>query len=205
MAFIDTLKKIPLDFGQANLRTTTKGKLIALSLVKDGKGKKALDVGCREGHQSEWLKRRGYKVTSIDIEPHYKHGKKVDANKPLPFKDDTFDLIWCSEVIEHLKVPEKTKQEFERVLKRGGEAIITTPNSHFWIYPLLRLIGLKQKDVQNKSHIHFFSLKDVRGLFPHARISGFFPYLFLKFRIHCCVGFLSPTFVIYAKKSFSKP
>ena len=35
------LKNIPIDFGQANLRQTTKGKLIAMSLVKEKQGKKA--------------------------------------------------------------------------------------------------------------------------------------------------------------------
>ena len=112
MSILNYLKKIPIDFGQANLRFTTKGKLIALNLIDNGEGKKALDVGCREGYQSEFLKKKGYSVTSIDIEKKYKLCKIVDVNKKLPFKDGTFDLIWCSEVIEHLESPKKSLNEF---------------------------------------------------------------------------------------------
>ncbi|MBU0959190.1 MAG: class I SAM-dependent methyltransferase, partial [Nanoarchaeota archaeon] len=100
MDFLNFLKKIPIDVGQANMRDTTMGKRIGFESIPFGEGKEALDVGCREGTWSERLKKKGYKVTSIDVEPHYKPAKVVDANKKLPYKKDSFDVIWSSEVIE---------------------------------------------------------------------------------------------------------
>ncbi len=202
--FLNLLKKLPIDLGQANantgLRTTTKGKLIALSLVPAGYGKTALDVGCREGHQTKWLENKGYQVTSIDREKIYPACQIVDIEHGLPFADNSFDLIWCSEVIEHLFTPAKTISEFNRVLKADGQMILTTPNSYFFLMKILHALGLSPQRLQNKDHKQFFKLKDIKKIFPEAKIYGFFPYFLLKLKIKYLVGLLSPTFVIIAKK-----
>ena len=199
MSFINILKKIPFDFGQGNLRKKTKGKLIAMEFIEIGKGKKALDIGCRDGDQSKILESRGYKVTSIDIKKTYSKCKIVDVNKKLPFKKNYFDLIWCSEVIEHLDNPKKSLNDFRRILKKNGKMILTTPNSYFWLVDLLNFFGISPKRLQNPGHKYFFNYGDIKRIFPKAHIYGFFPYLFLKFKIKRFVGFLSPTFVIIEK------
>lgn len=196
MSVINLLKKIPIDLGQGNLRFTTKGKLIAMSLVPVGEGKTALDVGCREGFQSKWLESKGYKVTSIDIEKNYEHCQIVDVDQGLPFADNSFDLIWSSEVIEHLHYPDKAREEFMRVLKSDGQMIITTPNSYFWLMKLLNFFGFSPKQLQNPDHKQFFDVTQIKKLFPEAEIYGFFPYFLAKFTINNGVGWLSPTFVI---------
>jgi len=212
------LKKIPLDFGQANLKYTTKGKQIALSFIPSDENRKniersgmyvesagnhikctALDVGCRDGYFSQILKKNGYRVTSIDIECRYEHCKVVDVNKILPFVDNSFDIIWCSEVIEHLIDPAKTIAEFRRVLKPTGKAILTTPNSKFWLYYILGLFGLTPQKVQNPTHIHFFGIEDIKKWNP-TETCGFFPYLILRFKIKHFLNLLTPTFVFVIKK-----
>jgi SAM-dependent methyltransferase len=193
---IELLKSIPIDFGQGTLRTTTKGKIIAMSCVPDGDGARALDVGCREGHQSRWLESKGYIVTPIDVEKSYEKATIVDANGPLPYPSQTFSLIWCSEVIEHLKSPESFLQEVDRILVPGGRLVLTTPNSAFWLYWLIGLFGMKPKDVQHPGHLHFFNLTDIRKLFPDCKIMGFFPYIIFRFKITSLVGALSPTFIV---------
>ena len=42
-------------------------------------------------------------------------------------KDNTFDIILCTEVIEHIPYPNETIKEFSRLLKSGGELLITAP------------------------------------------------------------------------------
>lgn len=200
MTILNLFKKLPIDLGQANLRKTTKGKLIALSHVPKGNGKKALDVGCREGYQTKWLEKKGYEVTSIYIEKKYRACRIVDVNKRLPFDDRSFDLIWCSEVIEHLDDPRKIIQEFRRVLRDQGRIILTTPNSYCLVFRTAYLFGLTPKEMQNKGHKHFFEIRNIRKLFPKARIRGFFPYMLLKMEIASLVGLLSPTFVIIEQK-----
>jgi SAM-dependent methyltransferase len=46
----------------------------------------------------------------------------------LPFPNNTFDLIACSWVLEHLATPEATFREIVRVLKPGGHFTFITPN-----------------------------------------------------------------------------
>jgi SAM-dependent methyltransferase len=124
----------------------------------------------------------------------------MDANHRLHFPDDSFDLIWCSEVIEHLDDPAFFRDEALRVLKPGGKLVLTTPNSAFWLYPLMRLFGQTPKSLQNPAHKQFFNLGDIRWLFPNARVMGFFPYFLVRWRITKAIGQLSPTFVIEERK-----
>jgi ubiquinone/menaquinone biosynthesis C-methylase UbiE len=52
----------------------------------------------------------------------------VSDASSLPFNDNSFDNIVCSEVIEHVEQREKAFLEMKRVLKDGGSLVITTPN-----------------------------------------------------------------------------
>lgn len=47
-------------------------------------------------------------------------------------KDNSFDVVLCLEMLEHLYSPMSVLQEFHRVLRPGGDLIITTPNAWSW-------------------------------------------------------------------------
>ncbi len=202
MGLIDLAKRIPIDLGQGAVAETTEGKQIALRLVPDGHGRKALDVGAREGNQTRWLQQRGYEVTSMDVDQRFPECHVVDANQRLPFEDAEFDLVWCSEVIEHLADPRFSLDELRRITKPGGELILTTPNSYMWLFRMLDAVGLTPDKLQRDDHLHFFDLKDIQGLAPDARLYGYFPYLLLKRKVSLprLVGLLSPTFVMHIKR-----
>lgn len=192
---VRTLKKLPLDFGQYELRYSTKGKLIAYSLVESGGGK-ALDVGCRDGYWSQELKKKRYDVVSCDLDPLCPHALVVDANARLPFPDNEFDLLWCSEVIEHLLDPAFTIQEFKRVLKPGGKLVMTTPNQDFWVFRLIQKLGISTAAISNEDHTFFFTFSDMKDLIGDCQFYGYFPYMLLKFRISAAAPLMSPTIVL---------
>lgn len=198
MQIIDYIKRIPFDLGQGHYRHKTKAKLIAFSRVPVSTAEStALDFGCGDGFWSQQLQKKGYTVTSTDnYDFRYAPAQKVDAEVPLPFADNTFNLVWCSEVIEHVHKVEQLIGEFRRVLKPEGVIVCTTPNSAFWIYAVLNLFGFSPKQVQNPDHKQFFSIHSIRSLFPRAEIKGFFPYNLVKLPIRHGIGLLSPTFVI---------
>lgn len=59
-------------------------------------------------------------------------GQKVDIanlnSEPLPYADETFDVVTATEVIEHLEDFRRVVREIHRVLKPGGVCILSTPN-----------------------------------------------------------------------------
>ena len=204
-SLITLLKKIPIDLGQQTVADYTMGKQIALELVPPGDGQRALDVGARAGHQTRWLQSRGYHVTSIDVEPMFPECMQVDANQRLPFDDDSFDLVWCSEVIEHLNDPEFSLNDLRRITKPGGTLLLTTPNSYAWLFRFIALFGFTPQRIQRKDHVQFFDFRDIQKLAPDAELFGYFPYLIIKRKITKGIGALSPTFVMRIVKGRTDP
>ena len=51
----------------------------------------------------------------------------ADIEEPLPFDDDTFDVVNLADVIEHLPDPEGLLRELKRVTRPGGSIIVSTP------------------------------------------------------------------------------
>ena len=202
LKIIKYLKKLPIDFNQYEMRKKTKGKLIAYDLARGGNGE-ALDLGCRDDYWSRQLEKIGYEVIAVDIKPSYPKSQFVDANKALPFEDGRFDLIWASEVIEHLDNPEFSVSEMKRVLKSGGQIILTTPNSNVWLFRLFKFFGVPIQELQQDGHKQFFSINNIKNFFPEAEIFGFFPYFILKLKISSpsFIDWLSPAFTIYWKKT----
>lgn len=101
-----------------------------LNLSKPGK---ILDIGCYPPFLFDNLNGQGFDVYGISS-PHEKfdHSKVKILNleqKKLPFKENSFDLIIFSEVLEHLASNiEFVLKEINRVLKPGKFLILTTPN-----------------------------------------------------------------------------
>lgn len=103
-----------------------------------------LDAGCGEGFY-ELIFKELYdcKVTGVDINQelidlarkHIGNNKKIkfevqDVRK-LPYKNNTFDKIICTEVLEHIEDDEAVAKELYRVLKPGGVLAVTVPNENY--------------------------------------------------------------------------
>lgn len=59
----------------------------------------------------------------------------------LPFKDNEFDLIICTEVLEHLLWPQALLKEFHRILSPDGKLIASVPNTVSLTYRIAWLMG----------------------------------------------------------------
>jgi SAM-dependent methyltransferase len=142
-----------------------------------------LEIGSHPYHLTYAMKRLGYDVIGLDIDPqrydHFikKHGLhivKSDVEKePLPFEDGAFRFILFNEVFEHLRIdPIKTLMEINRVLEPGGIMILSTPNLYALHRIALFLLGRGIKDpyaafkqlhdVGHVGHIREYSEKEVR-------------------------------------------
>jgi len=128
-----------------------------------------LDVGCATGSNTSNITSKGHRVTGVDISENaiekYKargfDGHVMDISAGLDFADESYDLVFCSEVIEHLVRPEELVREFARVLRPGGRLVLSTPNSAFWAYRFLGLFGITVTELQHPMHLRFFSKRSL--------------------------------------------
>lgn len=103
-----------------------------------------LELGCGDGWMLEQLLRSGVRSargTTFRNRSHdyirsreYPEGltvdEGIDLNKPLPYAESQFDVVYSTEVIEHVEGHRNFLTEAARVLKPGGWLVLTTPNLH---------------------------------------------------------------------------
>lgn len=148
-----------------------------------------LDVGCGEGFILEHLRQEGVSTRLEGVE-YNKHsiflGKQLHPHitiregdiYQLPYENNSFDVVLCSEVLEHLEYPEKALVELNRVARKY--AIITVPNEpYFRIANFLRGKNLFRfgNDIE---HIQHWSKRDIKNLvkqyFEVKNIKTSFPW-----------------------------
>ena len=94
-------------------------------------GKTVLDIPSGDGRTTNIFKAQGAKVIALDIFPRLEKSYTShygDMSEKLDVDDNAVDIIICQEGIEHVSDQYGLLKEFNRILKKGGELIITTPN-----------------------------------------------------------------------------
>jgi ubiquinone biosynthesis O-methyltransferase len=189
-----------------NLETNKRLKVVFDDLIntKELKNVKFLEVGCGLGYFSNKAFRLGAKVTGIDIGSSLvsinkkktpKGNFKVASASNLPFKNNQFDIVLSTEVIEHVDNQKKALSEMIRVLKKGGILVITTPNKIFkplfdflsfvkirpyqgnekWIYSweMLKIMKKNGLKLQKERYFNFICPNLVFDLFENTSISKY--------------------------------
>jgi ubiquinone/menaquinone biosynthesis C-methylase UbiE len=173
--------------------------LQSTSVPLAGGGGRVLDVGAGNGGVALGLAFDGtFDVTAVDIiandvfrrvrraAAHIGVKQIVGSGHDLPFPANSFDLITCLEVLEHVPDTKKLGHEIMRVLRPGGLCMLMTParfkwlfkrDPHFGIRGLLLLPDRAQEIVvarwlkRTKEYdvVHtFWTLSGIAGLFPGA-------------------------------------
>ncbi len=141
-----------------------------------------LDAGCGDGEFTAFLSSLGFQVSGMELSETA--AKKARDRCPeadilvgsleerLPFANASFDAIWCTEVLEHLFDVHGVLAEFNRVLKRGGVLLLTTPYHGLIKNALIALLAFDRHFNPEISHIRFFTR---RTLDRCLRRAGFVP------------------------------
>lgn len=147
-----------------------------LPVVRRHRDCRLLDVGC--GWEARLLRA---------VEPHVARAVGVDFKAPrlrtakletvamtladtLPFPDAAFDVVTMLAVLEHLAQPRAMVEEIARVLKPGGEVVLTVPSKA--ARPVLEFLAYRLgvvSEAEIRDHKQYY---DRRSLFALLRDSG---------------------------------
>jgi len=139
----------------------------AENVENKGENPSILDVGCATGALLESLRKRGWRVTGVEISASAGYAQKTRnldiKTVPLEecgFPSNSFDVVLASHLIEHLNDPRSFLTEVRRILKSTGCVFITTPNiSGFQA----RLYGGRWRSAIF-DHLYLFSIRTLTKL-----------------------------------------
>lgn len=136
----------------------------ALETLGSVAGFDLLEIGGGNGFQAQLLNKLSANVTSIDV-CEWQHGERLFPvtlydGVNIPFSDSSFDMVFSSNVLEHVKDIDAILLEMRRVLRPGGIAVHILPSVswRFWsifthyLFVIRRLLGqLKLGDSETDS------------------------------------------------------
>lgn len=144
---------------------------IIKDLIKSEGDYSLLDVGCGEGWALSFFKSKDWEVTGIDYSDYgcnHFHPKLInnliigdiyDELKNLENRNTKFDLIWLTNVLEHVINPEILIESFKNLLNNDGVLLIQVPND----FSLVQTILLERKYISKPfwialpDHLSYFS------------------------------------------------
>ncbi len=167
------------------------------------RGKYLLDLGCGAGENSVYFARRGARCVAADCSPGMVdvalklaaaygveiEGCTVDA-LAIAFPDDTFDIVYASNLLHHIPDPLLALREIHRVLKPGGKVCFWDPLRHNPVINVYRRMATAVR-TEDEMPLDIGILEAVRSLFSHTESDTFWIatlWIFLRFylidRIH---------------------
>ncbi|HWD74790.1 MAG TPA: class I SAM-dependent methyltransferase, partial [Solirubrobacteraceae bacterium] len=110
----------------------------AFALAHISPSDRVLDLGSGAGDLTGDLQRAAAAVVGVDVaeaalrRARSRHPKlsflRAEIDGRLPLEDNSFDVVWSSEVIEHVADTARWMSEVRRVLRPGGRLLLTTPS-----------------------------------------------------------------------------
>jgi len=145
---------------------------VILNMLRTLPPSRVLDLGCSAGLLAEQIRTAGHTVVGVDALELPGVRSRTDAffvadlEKPLEPEIGTgFDVVIAGDIIEHLAKPGDALREMRRVLRPGGQLILSVPNFGHW-YPRFRvtfgLFGYDRRGVLDNTHLRFFTRATLR-------------------------------------------
>ncbi len=132
-----------------------------------------LDVGCGEGNFIHYLTRQNViaSLVAVDLDNQklrlakwqYPDCTYLNADvKSLNFKDNTFDYVIASEVLEHIPAPLEALREIQRVAKKDAYFIFSVPHEPFFRWGNVIRGKYWQKGGRTPTHVNFWMLSEFK-------------------------------------------
>lgn len=168
-----------------------------------------LDVGCGGGYLSEEFAKTDFEVTGLDpifksLQAALAHARQSNLTikyvkgegEDLPFKGQSFDVVCCCDVLEHVTDFHRVIGEIARVLRPGGLFFYETVNRNFlsWLFMIKFLQDwkytaimerdlhtwekfIKPEELKEALSVSGFDLAEMRGWFPGGNLLTLFRFL----------------------------
>jgi len=167
-----------------------------LKQLGDLRGKYLLDLGCGAGENSVYFAAQGAHCVATDYSPGMVEvalklaaanrvtveGKVVNA-MAIDFPDNTFDVVYASNLLHHIPDPHQTIREMHRVLKPGGKACFWDPLRHNPVINVYRRIATEVR-TDDETPLDINIVNFVRSHFAQTRYDTFWIatlWIFLRF------------------------
>jgi len=146
-------------------------------LLKHSAGLNLLEVGCAHGFLLDYLSKKDWKVTGVEVSPLSSAYARDTLNlnvhtgtvKSADFPENSFDVVLLLDVLEHLHRPFDTLHEISRILSPGGTLVVQCPwELYHWeeIFEAL-LQGMKAGTIEPDAvpaHLYFFQPKTLESV-----------------------------------------
>lgn len=181
----DIIEQVPPDYYQNGIKNNLlqrkwhMQKLVSVLAQFDDAPRSILDVGCASGWFLSCVKKVYPRADCHGVDV-YKEGIKYGVKKypklhlkvgdahALPYKVGTFDVVVCTEVLEHVEDPQSVLKEIKRVLKKNGILVVELDSGSILFSIVWYLWRLSKGSVWNHSHLHSFTVKKLDKMLKKA-------------------------------------
>jgi SAM-dependent methyltransferase len=141
-------------------------------------GERVLDLGCGAGRFVAALREAGADPVGVELAEAALERARVnapgadlrlvEADGSLPLEHASVDLVWCSEVLEHVPDTAHLLLEVRRVLRPGGRLVVTVPGHGRLRTALVALTRFESHFDPLGQHVRFYTRRSLAATLEHA-------------------------------------
>lgn len=167
-----------------------------LKQLGDVRGKTLLDLGCGAGENSVYFARLGARCVAADYSPGMvdvalqlaeRNGVQIEGRvinaMSIDIPDNTFDIVYASNLLHHIPDPKVTLREMHRILKPGGKACFWDPLRHNPVINVYRRMATEVR-TEDETPLDIGIVNFIRSLYSQTNYDTFWIatlWIFLQF------------------------